>query len=66
MPAHSTRPTIATVFQIDLSDMFSGEDYWLQACGKRHRVERHTAQSRAAARQAWPNLRLIPDDRLTH
>jgi hypothetical protein len=46
--------------------MFPGEDYWVQACGKRHRIERHNAQSRAAAKDAWPNLRSIPDDRLTH
>jgi hypothetical protein len=66
MPAHAKRPTIATVFQLDLSDMFPGEDYWVHACGKRHRIEAHTAQTRAAARNAWPNLRAIPDERLTH
>lgn len=66
MPAQPTRPIIATVFQLDLSDMFPGEDYWVQACGQRHRIERHTTQSRAAAKEAWPNLRSIPDDRLTH
>src|SRR4051794_7074265 len=66
MPAPATRPTIETVFQLDLSDMFPGEDYWVNACGKRHEVVRHTHQSRTDAKAMWPNLRSIPDDRLTH
>lgn len=66
MTSDGKRPVVQTVFQLDLSDAFPGQDYWVKAAGKRHPVFPHTKESRAAARAKWPKLNSIPDERLTH
>jgi len=55
-----------TVFHADLSDAHAGEDYWVQACGKRYPLVPHTDQTRAAAKAASKRLAATPDSQLTH
>ncbi|MBC7800941.1 MAG: hypothetical protein H7Z10_09990 [Gemmatimonadaceae bacterium] len=55
-----------TAVHLDLSDAIDGEDYWLQALGKRHGLSPHTDQTRAATRACWPQLAAVPDRCLTH
>lgn len=55
-----------TVFHADLSDAHEGEDYWLQACGKRYLLVPHTGQTRAAAQAASSRLAALSDHCLTH
>jgi len=60
------RKTMRTVFHADLSDAHPGEDYWLVARGRRHRLIPHTADSRAKARAGAPHLARVPDASLSH
>jgi hypothetical protein len=57
---------VRTQFHLDLSDAFPGEEYWVNAWGKKHPVVPHTAETRAAAKAASSHLRSIPEARLTH
>ena len=66
MATADCRPTVRTQFHFDISDGFAEEDYFLSAIGKRYRLARHTADTRARARAAWPPLAAVPDERLTH
>src|SRR5690242_2044742 len=66
MTTSDSRPAVRTQFHFDISDAFAGEDYFLSAVGKRHKLLLHDAASRARARAAFPALRALPDDRLTH
>lgn len=60
------QPRMKTVFHCDLNDAHAGEDYWLQACGKRYPLLPHTAETRAAARARSSTLAALPEHLLTH
>src|SRR5438128_11203137 len=64
--APGAEPTLAHLFNVDLSDKLDGEDYWLQAAGIKYRLVPHTAESREKVRKLQPQLRVVPDDKLTH
>ena len=65
-PSTQAAATVLTAVHLDLSDAAPGEDYWLQALGRRYGLSAHTDQTRAAARADWPKLASVSDDRLTH
>lgn len=66
MTTQSPFPTMKTIFHVDLTDSHVNEVYWLHACGKRHPLKAHCAESRAKLRATAPHLNAIPDHRLTH
>ena len=61
-----TWPMMNTVFHADLSDAHPGEDYWVHANGKRHRLVPHTTETLAKLRACSPHLNHIADTHLTH
>lgn len=65
-PRRSSTTRIPHVFHADLSDAYEGEDYWVQAMGKKYMLTPHTSETRAAARKAQPALHSVPDHQLTH
>lgn len=54
------------IFQTNLSDRFSGEDYWLQVSGVKYALVEHSDQSRLEVRKRLPELMNVPDEELTH
>ncbi|MDD5266974.1 MAG: hypothetical protein PHO08_07580 [Methylococcales bacterium] len=60
------RPMMKTVFHADLSDAHPGEEYWVHANGKRHKLVPHTNETRAQLRASSPHLNHILDEHLTH
>jgi hypothetical protein len=56
-----------TVYHADLSDAHPGEDYWLNALGKRYEFVPHTPESLDALKSAAPHLlNGFPGRQLTH
>ena len=62
----TTRPMMNTVFHADLSDAHPGEEYWVHANGKRHKLVPHTTETLAQLRANSPHLKHIADAHLTH
>ncbi len=66
MSLDEPRRTIPYIYQADLSDALPDFDYTLVAFSGEVPLLPHTAETRAAARAANPNLLAVPDERLTH
>ncbi len=58
--------TETKTFHFDLSALPLDDAHVLRASGRRYPLQRHTAETRRAARRANPGLIRVPDDHLTH
>ena len=66
MNMHTVPSTMKCIFHADLSDAHPGEEYWLQACGRRYKLIPHTKESRQILRSKAPEFTSMPDECLTH